>query len=76
MLRFVAMSHNLKEKHWQKILWIVFASVFCDENNYLCTYDLYTAPCIMFWMRAYPFRGEVGRGRALEFSSFLGPVKW
>jgi hypothetical protein len=35
-----------------------------------------TAPCIMFWMHAYPLRGDVGGGRALEFSSFLGPVKW
>jgi hypothetical protein len=30
----------------------------------------------MFWMRAYPLRGEVGGGWALEFKSFLGPVKW
>jgi hypothetical protein len=37
---------------------------------------IYTAPCIMFWMRAYPLRGEVGGGWALEFESFLGPVKW
>jgi hypothetical protein len=39
---------------------------------------IYTAPCItgMFWMRAYPLRGEVGGGWALEFSSFFGPVKW
>ncbi len=29
----------------------------------------------MFWMRAYPLRGEVGGGWALEFSSFLGPLK-
>ncbi len=36
----------------------------------------YTAPCIMFWMRAYPLRGEVGGGWALEVSSFFGPVKW
>jgi hypothetical protein len=36
----------------------------------------YTAPCIMFWMCAYPLRGEVGGGWALEFPSFLGPVKW
>ncbi len=35
-----------------------------------------TAPCIMFWMCAYPLRGEVGGGWALEFPSFLGPVKW
>ena len=37
---------------------------------------IYTAPFIMFWMRAYPLCGEVGGGRALEFLSFLGPVKW
>jgi hypothetical protein len=37
---------------------------------------IYTAPCIMFWMRAYPLRGQVGGGWALEFKSFLGPVKW
>jgi hypothetical protein len=30
----------------------------------------------MFWMRAYPLRGEVGGGWALEFESFLGPMKW
>jgi hypothetical protein len=35
-----------------------------------------TAPCIKFWMCAYPLLGEVGEGWALEFSSFLGPVKW
>ncbi len=37
---------------------------------------IYTAPSTMFWMRAYPLRGEVGGGWALEFESFLGPVKW
>ncbi len=36
---------------------------------------IYTAPCIMFWMRAYPLLGQVGGVWALEFSSFLGP-KW
>jgi hypothetical protein len=30
----------------------------------------------MFWMRAYPLEGKVGGGWALEFESFLGPVKW
>ena len=30
----------------------------------------------MFWMRAYPLLAEVGGGWALEFESFLGPVKW
>ncbi len=29
----------------------------------------------MFWMRAYPLRGQVGGGWALELESFLGPVK-
>ena len=37
---------------------------------------IYTAPCIMFWMGAYTLCGEVGGGWALEFLSFLGPVKW
>jgi hypothetical protein len=38
---------------------------------------IYTAQCIMFWMRAYryPLLGEVGGGWALEFPSSLGP-KW
>jgi hypothetical protein len=30
----------------------------------------------MFWMRAYPLRGQVGRGWALEIENFSGPVKW
>ncbi len=37
---------------------------------------IYIAPCIMFWMRVYPLRGYLGWGWALEFESFLGPVKW
>ncbi len=28
---------------------------------------IYTAPCIMFWMHAYPLQGQVGGGWALEF---------
>ncbi len=35
---------------------------------------IYPAPCIMFWMRAYPLHGQVGGGWALKFESFLGPV--
>jgi hypothetical protein len=27
----------------------------------------------MFWMRAYPLRGQVGGGWFLEIESFLGP---
>jgi hypothetical protein len=34
---------------------------------------IYTALCIMFWMRVYPFLGQVGGGRALEISRFLCP---
>jgi hypothetical protein len=37
---------------------------------------IYTAPCLMFLMRADTLRGQVGGGWALEISSFLGPVKW
>jgi hypothetical protein len=37
---------------------------------------IYTALCIMFWMRAYPLLGEVLGGWALEFESFLGHLKW
>ncbi len=36
---------------------------------------IYTAPCLMFWMRAYPLRGQVGGGWALEFESFFGPCE-
>ncbi len=36
---------------------------------------IYTALCIMFWMRAYPFLGQVGGGLALEITNILGP-KW
>jgi hypothetical protein len=34
---------------------------------------IYTALCIMFWMRVYPLLREVGGGWALEFSSFWAP---
>jgi hypothetical protein len=34
-----------------------------------------TAPCIMFSMRAYQLRGQVGGGWALEFENFLGPFE-
>ncbi len=36
---------------------------------------IYTAPCVMFLMRADTLRGQVGGGWALEMESFLGPVK-
>ncbi len=37
---------------------------------------IYTAPYVMFLMRADTLRGQVGGGRALEIETFLGPVKW
>ncbi len=37
---------------------------------------IYTAPCIVFLMRADPLRGQMGGGWALEIERFLGPLKW
>ncbi len=37
---------------------------------------IYTAPCVMFFMRADTLRGQVEGDWALEMESFLGPVKW
>jgi hypothetical protein len=37
---------------------------------------IYTAPFVMFLLRADTLRGQVGGGWALEMESFLGPVKW
>jgi hypothetical protein len=37
---------------------------------------IYTAPRVMFLMRADTLIGQVGGGRALEIESFLGLVKW
>ncbi len=48
----------------------------CHLNINIYAPMIYAAPCIMFWMLAYPLRGEVGGGWSLEFPSFLGPVKW
>jgi hypothetical protein len=36
---------------------------------------IYTAPRIMFWMRAYPLRGEVGGLGPGILEYFLGTVK-
>jgi hypothetical protein len=47
---------------------------FCVITIY--TPMIFTALCIMFLMRVYPLRGQVGGGWALEIESFLGPVKW
>ncbi len=35
---------------------------------------IYTAPCIMFWMRAYPLRGPVGGGWAMDVDLDLYPT--
>jgi hypothetical protein len=58
--------------HTQQYRESVYVAWAC--NRYLSTY-VYTAPCLMFLMRADPLRGQVGGGWALEIESFLGPVK-
>ncbi len=37
---------------------------------------IYTAPYVMFFLRADPLRGRVEGGWALEIETFLNPVKW
>jgi hypothetical protein len=37
---------------------------------------IYTAPYVMFFMRADLLRGQVGGSWALEIVTFLGSVKW
>ncbi len=37
---------------------------------------IYTAPCVMFLMRADTLRRQVEGGWALEMETFLGPGKW
>jgi hypothetical protein len=37
---------------------------------------IYTAPCVMFLMRADPLRGQVGGGLGPGNGEFFGPVKW
>jgi hypothetical protein len=37
---------------------------------------IYTAPCVMFLMRADPLRRQVGGGWALKIEGVLGIVKW
>jgi hypothetical protein len=59
---------------YPKSIFLRFSEIFWVINIYVPM--IYTAPCIMFWMCAYPSLREVGGGWALEFSSFLGPVKW
>ncbi len=48
-----------------------------DSRFHKTTYApmIYTALCIMFWMRAYTLLGQVGGGWALEFLRFLGPKR-
>jgi hypothetical protein len=36
---------------------------------------IYTAPCVMFLMRADPLLGQVGGGLALEILNFFGPCE-
>ncbi len=36
---------------------------------------IYTAPCIMFWMHAYPFTRASGRGLGTGIREFFGPFE-
>ncbi len=51
-----------------------FCGLLLHKTNYAPM--IYTALCIMFWMHAYPLRGQVVGGWAMEIENFLGPVKW
>jgi hypothetical protein len=46
-------------------------------NNSIYAYApmIYTAPCVMFLMRADTLRGQVGGGLGPGNGEFLGPVK-
>jgi hypothetical protein len=48
------------------------------HNRRLAIYTplIYAAPCVVFFKRADPLRGQVGGAWALEIERFLGPVKW
>ena len=69
-------------RYYVRIVWncIMWSTVQCTMISKLVITIyapvIYTGPCIMFWRRGYTLRGEVGGGWALEFLSFLGPVKW
>jgi hypothetical protein len=53
------------------------STLFHDREyfNYLCTYDLHSPVHNVLDVCISITRG-IGRGWALEFESFLGPVKW
>ncbi len=54
---------------------IGYLSLYFHKLENIYALMIYTAPCIMFWMRAYQLHGQVERGWALEIASFLGHVK-
>jgi hypothetical protein len=55
-------------------LLIVKCLSYCKDLSYLCTYD-FTAPYVMFLMRADTLRGGVGERWVLEIGAFMGPVQ-
>ncbi len=60
-----------------------------DEQNGYCIYGyacyneviaiyapmIYTAPCVMFWLRADLLRGQLGGGSTQEIETFFGPFE-
>jgi hypothetical protein len=56
-------------------VWALKPPSWALAHKTTCAPMIYSALCIMFWMRAYPLLGQLGGRWALEISSFLGP-KW
>jgi hypothetical protein len=48
-----------------------YSRVFSSSVVTIYAPMIYTAPCIMFWIREYPLRGQVGGGGALEIEIFF-----
>jgi hypothetical protein len=49
--------------------------MYLDSYNSYYAPMIYTAPCVMLFMRADPLQGQVGRGWALEIECHFGPKK-
>jgi len=54
------------DKNIMEILTADHRSHYQTIYNNNAQYSLFMHLCIMFWMRAYPLRGQVGRGWALD----------
>jgi hypothetical protein len=64
--------HSGRSVNWRYCTVYISSKYVCTFHRHGCIYALmiYTAPWVMFWMRAYPIWG------GWEIESFLGPMKW